>query len=271
MYMKDFEYNGERLSDYNLTICSFDGGNDALAIGNDVSINKIKAPDSYKYMSVGSSYTDAFTTTFQVCKFSCDDSVEMLIGEDELNAMVRWLNRKGFYKFKPIYDDFSFGDVYYNAAFNIQLLKAGSNVVGLELTLNTDSPFGYMESKTYSSELSSESDVLSIFDHSDEIGHLYCDATIKCLGSGTLIIQNSLDTQNNVIIKNCVSGETINLYGELKIIESDKEHKTLYNDFNYKFVRICNTYKNNKNKITSSLPCEITITYSPIRKVGIIV
>ena len=42
-------------------------------------------------------------------------------------------------------------------------------------------------------------------------------------------------------------------------------HK-IYNDFNFVFFRIANTYANNKNIISVNIPCEITIKYYPVAK-----
>ena len=58
--------------------------------------------------------------------------------------------------------------------------------------------------------------------------------------------------------------------GEHKIITSDKNHKNLYNDFNYNFFDIdVSEYDGNENTYEVSIPCEITVTYIPIRKVGV--
>jgi hypothetical protein len=112
---------------------------------------------------------------------------------------------------------------------------------------------------------------LIIQDYSDEVGYIYCDATIKCLEGGDLAIYNIDDNINDVIVNNCSAGEVITLRGQQKIIESDSWHEALYNDFNYNFLRICNSYENTNNEFWASIKCEVTITYSPIRKVGLIV
>ncbi len=271
MQMIDFEYNGEKLSDRNFILCSFDGATEDIEVANQISINQVKAPNSNKSMAVGASYDDNLSRPFSICKNICDDNDDLALSDAELNGIMRWLNRKRFCKFKPIYDDGSFENVYFNATFNIGLVKVGGNIVGLNLTLNTDAPFGFVEPLTYNYTFNTENTSLVINDTSDEVGHVYCTTTIKCLAAGDLTISNSLDTNNTVIIKNCVANETITLYGEQKMIKSDKTHKTLCNDFNYNFLRINNTYDDVKNVFTSNLACEITLSYSPIRKVGLIV
>ena len=41
------------------------------------------------------------------------------------------------------------------------------------------------------------------------------------------------------------------------------------NDFNWNWFRIYNTFRNNQNNLTISIPCIIKIKYSPIVKVGL--
>ena len=271
MQMIDFEYNGEKLSDRNLMLCSFDSPSDEVQIGNQVSITTIRMPNSNKHMSVGYTYDEVLMVEFSICKNFCNTDVPA-ISDAELNSIMRWLNRKRFCKFKPIHDDGSFKDVYFYGTFNIVPVKMGTNIVGLNLSLTTNAPFGFVESQKYSFTFDDENTEFVIDDMSDEIGHLYCDATIQCLESGDLEISNSLDINNTIIIKNCVAGETITLYGEQKIIETDKaSHSRLYNDFNYRYLRINNTYEDTQNVFTSNLSCEITLSYSPIRKVGMII
>ena len=270
MQMIDFEFNGEKLSDRNLMLCNFDGSNDTIEVGNNVAITTIRVPNSNKHMSVGYSYEDVLAMEFSICKNFCNTDV-LSISDTELNQIMRWLNRKRFCKFKPIYDDDSFKDVYFYGTFNVQVVKIGADIVGLNLSLTTNAPFGFVEPSIYNFTLNNENSEFVIDDTSDEIGHIYCDVTIKCLEAGDLEISNSLDINNTVIIKNCMVNETITLYGMQKIIESDKNHTKLYNDFNYNFLRINNTYEDVKNIFTSNLSCEITITYTPVRKVGLIV
>ena len=64
------------------------------------------------------------------------------------------------------------------------------------------------------------------------------------------------------------SGEVITLHGAEQIIESNYSSHSIYDDFNFKFLRIVNTYENKNNILTFSIPVECTLTYSPIKKVG---
>lgn len=105
---------------------------------------------------------------------------------------------------------------------------------------------------------------LKIIDESDDIGYIYPDIQIKCLSSGDLKITNSIENRTT-IIKNCSTNEVISVDENLNISTSLSSHK-LYNDFNFVFFRIANSYENNQNIISVNIPCEITIKYYPVAK-----
>ena len=89
---------------------------------------------------------------------------------------------------------------------------------------------------------------------------------IEILEGGDLSIYNDLD-KRTMVIKNCVSEEKITL--DYPIISSSLPSHKIQNDFNWDFFRIVNTFRTKRNNLTVSLPCNITIKYSPIIKLGI--
>ena len=271
MQMIDFEYNGERLSDFSMMICNFESsGEDTQDVGNSLTINRVKAVNSNEYYSTGYSYDDPFSFRCQTIKKGCGVT-DQVITDIELNKIMRWLNRKKYCVLRPIYADDNFMNVYYKGTFNIQVIKAGKDAVGLDLTFNSDAPYGYMDEITYNYEFKSTTDKFIVIDVSDEVGHINAYAEITCLESGDLKIENTLDPDNTVIISGCTAGEVLKLYGKQKIIESSlASHTTLPNDFNYRYLRINNTYDDVQNVFTSSIRCKITVSYSPIRKVGLV-
>lgn len=268
MRLKDFEYDGVKLSSFGLIPASFNEPSDAQDIGNRLSMSETKVPNSDRVYSVGTTYEGVFKAEFDIFKFDCK-YIDFVISEDEINKITRWLNRKSYYKFKPIYENGEFADVYFMATFNINLIKVGSETVGLSLEMFTDSPYGYIDEKTFRHTFT-DNDSFNITDTSDEARSIYTTTTVKCLSAGDLRLENLNDKNNVVIVKNCKIGETITLYGNTKTITSSLSHPKLPNDFNYNYLRIVNTYKSNENIITCNLNAEISISYSPIRKVGLI-
>ena len=89
---------------------------------------------------------------------------------------------------------------------------------------------------------------------------------IRLSQSGDFTMYNELEDRT-MLIKNCKAGE--NIIFDYPMIQTDMDSHAIQNDFNHKFFRIANTFKNKKNVITTNLPCTITLTYSPIVKIGL--
>lgn len=274
MRCTDFEYDGQLLSDYGFIICDFgDGaGTETVSVGSPLNLNTIQMPHLNKFKVMSTQYGEAYSVTFQIAKTEDLNAAAdtLFLDEYELSRLIRWLNRKEFHKFKAIYADGEHAKTYYMGTFNVQTICLRGNVIGLELTLQTNAPFGYYEPVEYEMTLSDTADGCTICDTSDEIGYIYPDIVeIECLGSGDLTVSNSNDTRQT-IIRNCAKGEVITLYGETKQIASSMEHQKLCNDFNYSFIRIINRRENgndeSSNTFTASLPCRIRLVYSPISK-----
>lgn len=264
----NFMYDNENLSDYGMMICNFgnSGGLETVSVGNNLTFNTIKTNKSDKNYLTSTYYEEPLSTTFQICKNNCGNE-GLDISSEELTSLLRWLSRKdGYHKF-TIYQKGYEGVFFYGGFNNIQQLKIGGILYGLELTFITDSPYAYEDINL--GFTTSASVGYNLFNLSTETGHLYPTVFLcRCLHSGDLRIHNSIEDRTTEI-KNCIEGEVISIDGNSKIIESSVITHNLYNDFNYNFFRLANTYNNNLNTITTSLPCEITIKYELVRKVGL--
>lgn len=272
----DFEYDGRRLSDYGCMICDINTspGVETINIGSQLTLNTIRIPRLNKFKLSSAQYNDAYTITFQIAKTGRGNKDDAVINEFELARFMRWLNRKEYHKFKAIYENGECANVYYMGTFNIQMIRLCEKIIGLELTLQTNAPFGYFEPTEHYMKLTGTEDEYILYDCSDEAGYIYPDiAEIECLSPGDLIISNSRD-ECQTVIQNCIAGEIITLNGENKIIHSNQTHDRLYNDFNYHFLRIINDpdtgSDGNCNIFTSALPCNIRLVYSPVCKIGVI-
>lgn len=272
----DFEFDGQLLSDHDCAICSIGSGSgvETINVGSQLTLNTVSLASQDKFNITSAQYNEPYSVTFQVAKLTPDKQLASTISEQELSQMMRWLNRKQYCKFKAIYEDGGYADVYYMGTFNVQVIRLCGNVIGLELTLKTDAPFGHYEPVEFHMNLKNEDDGYTLFDGSDEEGFSYPDMVeIECLASGDLIIKNSKDDKMTVI-QNCEAGEVLTLYGERKQIISSYTHKRLYNDFNYNFIRIFSGQtggvEDNANVYSSTLPCNIRLVYSPICKRGVI-
>ena len=276
MNMIDFQYKGESLSSHGCMIAYVvTSSSDNISAGSEISTETVTNKQSHKFKTINIKYETPITVTFDIIKNDCEDINNKEFTDTELSWFLRWLNSKTDEKFYPIYDDRSFENIFYYGKFNkINYIHIGGNVIGLTVTFTANTSFGYIE-KEYEVTTTNNYDTFTIYNESDEIGELYPKfVKIKCINSGNLRISHSEDIpfkDKFFYVANCESNEIITLDCENKIITSSMEHPKLYNDFNYGWISLWNDWNNNKNVFLVSIPCEITIKYDLIRKVGIVV
>lgn len=272
MNMIDFVFNDKRLSDYGYIVVSITTSYEQNAsLGSNITFETLKNNATFVNRIIKTDYNEPISVTFDICKNPCVSSDKMNIDDTEISFMMRWLNTKGYKIFKPIYDDDSYPSIYFKGSFNVTAIRVGGDVVGLTLTFTANSPFGYDDEQTLKFNINNSYDTFTFYDNSDEYGYLYPDKfIITCKSKGDFIMTNNFDT-SFVRINNCISGEIIVLNCINKVIQSNKTHSTLYNDFNYKYPRFVVNENTNQNVFAVSLPCEIQVVYSLVRKAGIII
>lgn len=262
--MTDFQYDNEFGSDYMLMPCLFDsnGGVETVDFGSQFSGEAISIVGTDETVNVNNTYSSMRFPTFQACKI--DSSCNPLpISAEEFSKINRWLNRKESHKFKI--KEESYENIYFLGKFNVQAIKINESIQGVSLTFQSDYPYGFVDEISINYKNCKE---FMIYDHSDETGDIYPITTIKCLEPGTLRIANSMD--NEILeINNCVANEVITIDNKHSVITSTVGTHDLCNDFNYNYFKICNTYNERRNNYSSTLNIDITIKYSPVRKVGI--
>lgn len=286
----DFEFNGQRLSDFGCMVCEFDSvGLETESIGNVMTINSLSRSKINKFDFIDSKYEEPFTKTIRIGKHACE---RYNLGNQEFDEyliahIARWLLKKRYCKFKMIYSDGKCLDMYHRGTFvDPKVLRIGERVVGMEFTFKANAPFGYYDDLDFYMNLSNMSDTFTIYDISDEVGYIYPYLLeIEILEDGDLVLRNSL-TDEDVIINNCVAGEIIRLDGENKILTSSEyynRHTTIYNDFNYNFLKVINDCGETDdyyavdneddirdNVYSTTLPCKIKLAYAPICKMGVL-
>lgn len=265
MLISDFIYDEVSLGSLGYMICNMDSSVGLDEIQNSTKTFSNVSMFSGKFMPFTSvTYDDRLEFTFDICKIPCyEEEYGYYITNDEFSYLMRWLGRSVAKKFKIIADDFA--DVYYEGSFNVSALKIGSNIVGARLTFISTRPFGLGEAVVYEREFLEEGDELVITDISDEEGYIYPHIEITCYEDGTLCLSNSFNSVDT-IVEGCKNGEHI-VITEGLILGTDIIEHRIQNDFNYEFLRIENTYRERTNIITSTMKCNVKITYCPIRKV----
>lgn len=263
MYAEDFEYDGRRLSDYGLMICTFGGssGVETISTGAQISLTTVSRFNNRRRSIVNANYAEYMKTTFYVAKNPCVSVVD--ISPTEYREIVKWLNRRRFIPLRFLsLVGHSPDPCYFNAMCNIQKVTAGDRIVGIEISVETDSPFGYGEERKeiimpgYDGQ-----DYVDYF--TDEVGFIYPNVKITLMGAGNLTIHNSLDKEDTVIT-NCSDGEVITMDGEKQSLHSNLLSHEMYDCFNYNFIKLISQLNQCKNRFTSSVPCSIQITYKPI-------
>lgn len=266
MYATDFIYDDIPLSNWGMTICSFNGGTslETFSLGSEISFNVASVPGKSRRNFYSSNYENILTATFQICKCT-SNKIATPISTAELSKIMRWLNRNdSYHKFKLIQDGFE--NLYAEANFNVSKIEIAGIVYGLELTLTTLHPY-LLEEKTEINIDLLDNNSFVIYDTSDEIGHIYPNMEVTCNADGNLIITNEFEHRATQI-NHCQAGEKISIDGETLIIKTDSDTHQIQADFNYTFFRLVNTFKNNKNVISVSLPCSLSLKWNPIRKIG---
>ena len=275
MYI-DFEYDGLKLSDMGYMLCKFDsGGLETVSNGAQITFNTVPIQNGSKYVLASTQYDTCLEATFQICKNPCKSIYDMELTVRDIRELSSWLSRNKYLKFKLLDDEYM--NLYFEASFNISQIKLGGDTIGLELQMTTNRPFALMEPRTIKLSTIAENETRIINDVSDKEGFIYPYMEIKInekTGDGiTFSIRNNaeLSADGNgrlTEVSNCSGGEVITL--DYPIISSNLDsHDTLANDFNWSFFRISNSFRNPKNELVISHPCEIKIVYSPIAMVGI--
>ena len=264
MKTTDFEYDGVLASDYSFMVCSFDdGGTDTIEYGSAINFDTVSMRNGKKFSLINSGYDDAANFTFQICKNpSVFNDSEMYFTIEEQRKVYRWLNRNdGYHELKIFTDDF--GTIVFNGSFNISAITLNTEVVGFELSFQMEAPYATQNRKVLRKKFNRQGS-FTLIDESDDIGYIYPHLQITCKNDGDLKIHNSVEDRTT-IIKNCKSGEIITFDENLNIHTSLPSHK-IYNDFNFVFFRIANTYKNRRNIVTVNFACDIVLEYYPIVK-----
>ena len=270
MYACNFEYDGQLLSDFGFVVGTVDSSNGTAKslTGSEISFETAPVQYGKHFYKVGTQYKDCLSATFQIFKNTdVFQEKDLAVTHDDFRRLSRWLNRREFLWFHGFDMTPDVEQPWFRASFTLSRIDFGSETIGVELKMTTDSPFGYGLPVEKELVFESAGDTILFRDQNDEIGDTYPELTITCGAGGTLTLENDL-TGCSCEIENCVSGEVLHFTGETMVLEtSSATHAlTLANDFNYEFFCFGNTYDVRENNITASMPCTVVINYRPIIK-----
>lgn len=262
---EDFIFDGRYASDFGLKFCNVNGdpGSETVTISS-TEFETFQPSNLERNYFTGSKYSSVLTKTIQVCKVvNCD---MIAFTQYDIEEIARWLCRDdGYHDFAFINDTDNV--VEYNAKIDINVIEMHERIIALELTITTDSPFGYTKKSNHFSLDTDET--IYVIDNSSNIGELKIELELLCKSDGNYLISSSFNGQTkDICIDNCTKGEIIHISDMCTITTSLPSHN-ITNDFNYVFPKLYNTISEQKNEFSVNLPCELTITYKIKRKVGI--
>lgn len=284
MYI-DFEYDGKRLSDYGCIICHIESDFDEYedSSSTDLTFTDVKNSRSSIHMVTSSQYESVYSATFDIMKNPCVSGYSEGYNEDaidgnynnsffsmqELEVLYTWLHRRKYCKFK-LYSEDADDNVFYYGSFNIQKIRYGNHIIGLTLKFTANAPYGFGDKIEHKLMMYNPKSTSIIVGTSGEYGMIIPDVSIKCFIAGNITIKNKT-TGTSITINNCVKDEIIFISGEYKIITTNNEdhEQTIADDYNYEYLDLIFDEYTMENVYSSTLPCELTIQYNPIRKVGV--
>ena len=266
MNCNDFEYDGYRLSDFGFIVGDINGGGQQTESNiTNIEFTTASIGNGIFQPLISSKYGECVYPKFSIfknpCKFEHD---KMSISLKEIRDIHRWLSRTDYHELRLLSKEYE--NTYFNGSFNVDTIFLGSEAVGFELEFHSDSPYAHKDIVTEEYTIENANDTITVVDDSDEIGYTYIDMEITCNASGNLSIKN-INSNYQVYIGNCSTGENITL--SQPMIKTDNSSHKIQNDFNFNFPRLENTLDERINTFQVSLPCTITLSYNPTRKVGI--
>lgn len=286
MYADVFEFNGIKSSDLGYYIVGFDGfSNDGVGMaGNEVTFSNSKPSNSYSWNFHGSKYENPLTASFQIGKFDCgiDKDKNYELSQQDCAFLLRWLVRTDGYKFLRFFQGGYEGceNTFFRVQNKLQWIRVQGAIVGAQIDVTCDAPFGYSDVQIYEVSCSNGSS-FAIYNDSDTAGALYFDETDILMTSDAqnLQIKNNLDAlysptiQYVTQLKNCKNGEHITIANHM--IETSKNightRENINNDFNFKYPRLINFSDINetrKNIFTvTGGSCRLSFSYRTIRSV----
>ena len=262
---QDFIFDGKYGSDFNLVIANITNDNSTdTSVISKTEFSTFKPSNMNKQYFTGSNESEVLSTTFQtICLKNCN-----VVEFDEIliEQITKWMCRDdGYHRFAFINDNEEI--IEYNAKIDINKIKYGTRIIGLEFSVETDSQVGYTKKKIMKTLSTNESFVIN--DNSSKNGSCFIDMTIKCGISGDFMMTSEFNNKKRIItINNCKQDEIIT-FTNMCTIDSSISYRIIGDDFNYVFPKIFSNVNTSTNTFTVNMPCIVTAEYELRRKVGI--
>lgn len=263
----DFIFDGERLSDRGYMMCTFDGEHSWQ--GGEITFVSVKPAGLDKHQYYTSQFENPLQCTTSICKSICDTPADELdiITREEQSDIIHWLTRPNKYCWLAFDEEYGYDDVYYNCYVQAVPHMEDGRVIGFDLTIITDSPYGYSKPIRNTYKLSSDNKNKILFNNSDRIGVIYPKTIIKPLQDGEVAFRTGNNNTSTITrIKSVTAGQEIIIDGERDLISG----LSSLNNFNMQYPILVNEYRNRKTDIVlldDSVDCDVTFEYRENRMV----
>lgn len=258
----DFTFNGKNSkSDFGYIIVSFDksSGFSEPDTAQTLEVSKENIGNNPKARLINLSYDSVLSFCFGLMK--CDGEA---FTKTEIRDLHKWLMVD---KYTTLLINNTYcKNIHFNAIVtNIEIKKINGNVVGIVVSFECDSPYGYETASTSYTITSKKSFILN--NNSDDFinDEIYVKPYIKIVKdtSGDFTIQNTTLGQTTVL--NLLNQEELIMDCENMTFTSSIPKRNLYSNFNRVWVSLAR----GNNNITVTGNGTITISFEVARKVGI--
>lgn len=233
-YHTSFSYLGKNSKDdFGLIICHFSDNADSGETDTFLSTEAVYS-DSYdgtRQKFYGAKYDQVAAPQITVIK---QDGTDLGIADNR--KILKWLTGSR----QSTWMDFYIGDeVKYRLLGRVKSVsqyKMDAKVVGLMLTFESISPYGYSSLQTVSQSLTGDETITINCDTDDLYSYVPVNTTFENTSGSSLIITNNT-TGDVTEVTGLAQNEVINISDNM-VITSDKPGKTLGNAFNFVFPKL---------------------------------
>ena len=267
IFCDDFILDDFKASNYGLTVCSFsyDGQSEDEVFAVDTTEEFIG--ENPKVVYIGQKYNFKIEGTISLMKDLCLEPNAKLTEYDCRAILRKTTGKRGYRWMKPITKEIG-EDLWYKVRVtNASLKRIAGNVVGIILTISTDSYMCYSTEFSHKYEMKANEQLIIHINTDDLDNYVYPKAIITPKDSGVLRITAEKDKTflypDGFVteIKNVESNHLITMDSQYKLVDG-----TTLNDFNMHWLR----FIPENNVFTSNMDCDIQFIYRLPRKVGFI-
>lgn len=262
----DFCFDRKHLSDFGAMLATINGTSVFKTVpGCNISFN-VTQNANQRFLRTSSSYSEVLTTSFQIFKKNCKSLDDSYFDIYEVRQIMKWLNTENYKRMEFLSDDFI--GIYFMGYCNVQKITNLDRCVGFDVTFTCDSSFGYHDQILKRTIATANSEVTIYLDN-DRNGYIYPTIKVIMKESGKLEITNMDESSRPLIVNNCKLDDVVYIDCSNKVIESSNSLHDLPDSFNFAFIRFDYNDLDRKKFLKFNKKCEVEITITELRKVGL--